>query len=584
VPGALEVEATGPDGAVVSFTPPTASDLVDGVDAVHCSKPSGATFPLGTTTVSCTATDAHGNTAEASFTITVKDTTAPSISGVPGALEVEATGPDGAVVSFTPPTASDLVDGAVAVHCSKASGATFPLGTTTVSCTAVDAHGNGAEASFTVTVKDTTAPTISGVPGTIEVEATGPAGAVVSYTAPTASDLVDGVVAVNCSKASGATFPLGTTTVNCTATDAHGNTAEASFSVTVKDTTAPALSLPGTLEVEATGPSGAVVSYSVSANDLVDGDRPVSCSKPSGATFPLGDTVVSCSAVDDHGNMATNSFIVRVVDSTKPVLVGPGDLTLEATGPMTVVNFAVTASDAVDGALTPTCTPASGSSFPVGTTKITCWATDSHGNTGVLEFNVNVVDTTKPELTVPADMVLTATSPAGTVANYTVSATDLTGPVTAAASPPSGSVCPLGTHPVSCTATDSHGNVTQKSFNVTVIYGWSNVLQPINADGTSIFKLGSTIPVKFKLMGASGGITNATARLYCAKMSSGVAGTELEAISTSAADSGNTFRYDSTGGQYIFNLGTKSLSEGTWQLRIDLGDGVTHTVFISLKK
>jgi hypothetical protein len=69
-----------------------------------------------------------------------------------------------------------------------------------------------------------------------------------------------------------------------------------------------------------------------------------------------------------------------------------------------------------------------------------------------------------------------------------------------------------------------------------------------------------------------------------AKISSGVVGTELEAASTSAADSGNTFRYDATSAQYIFNLGTKSLSQGTWQVRIDLGDGSTNLVLISLKK
>lgn len=113
---------------------------------------------------------------------------------------------------------------------------------------------------------------------------------------------------------------------------------------------------------------------------------------------------------------------------------------------------------------------------------------------------------------------------------------------------------------------------------------WSNVLQPINADGSSIFKLGRTVPVKFKLTDESAGITDLPAKLYLSKVSNGIAGTEIEAVSTSAADSGNTFRYDPADGQYIFNLGTKSLSEGTWQLRIDLLDGVTHTVVISLRK
>jgi hypothetical protein len=106
----------------------------------------------------------------------------------------------------------------------------------------------------------------------------------------------------------------------------------------------------------------------------------------------------------------------------------------------------------------------------------------------------------------------------------------------------------------------------------------SGVLQPINSDGSSIFKLGRTVPVKVQLTGAAAGITNATLTLYVAEVTSSVVGTDMEAVSTSAADSGNTFRYDSTSGQYVFNLSTKSLAQGTWQLRIDLGDGVSHVV------
>src|SRR5262249_11750996 len=108
-------------------------------------------------------------------------------------------------------------------------------------------------------------------------------------------------------------------------------------------------------------------------------------------------------------------------------------------------------------------------------------------------------------------------------------------------------------------------------------------LQPINPDGSSIFKKGSTVPVKFMLQGVSAGITNLVAKLTAAKVSNGIEGTALEAVSTSAADTGNQFRYDPSCNQSIFNLSTKSLTTGTWSLRADLGDGVTHQVNISLK-
>src|SRR5262249_18491298 len=161
--------------------------------------------------------------------------TGPTISGTPADINnVEATSASGAVVTYTNPTATDVVDGSVAVSCVPASGSTFALGSTTVTCTATDAHGNSSSTTFHATVVDTTAPTITNVPANIPgVEATGPT-TPVSYSNPTASDTVDGSVVVSCVPASGAGFPVGTTTVNCTATDGHGNAAHASFTVTVQ--------------------------------------------------------------------------------------------------------------------------------------------------------------------------------------------------------------------------------------------------------------------------------------------------------------------------------------------------------------
>lgn len=118
---------------------------------------------------------------------------------------------------------------------------------------------------------------------------------------------------------------------------------------------------------------------------------------------------------------------------------------------------------------------------------------------------------------------------------------------------------------------------------MTVTYAWSGVLQPINGDGSSVFKLGSTVPVKFQLAGASAGITNLPAKLYIAQSDNVDPTAVNEAVSTAAADSGNTFRYDSTAHQYVFNLSTKSLSKGTWHIRVDLGDGTSNVVGLKLK-
>jgi hypothetical protein len=278
--------------------------------------------------------------------------------------------------------------------------------------------------------------------------------------------------------------------------------------------------------------------------------------------------------------------MVTVTDTTAPVL-SVKDVTAEATSSAgAAVTYSATAKDLVDGSTAVTCTVLSGSTFKIGDTLVTCSTADKAGNTASADFTVTVQDTTAPVLAKPADITLTATSAAGAVATYAPKATDaVDGSVAATCTPASGSTFALGVTQVSCQATDKAGNKSASQvFNVTVTVPWSNVLAPLNADGSSIYKIGSTVPVKFQLTGTAAGITNLTAKLYYAKISNSTPGTEVEAISTSAADTGNQFRYDSTAKQYIFNLSTKGFSEGTYQLRVDLGDGIAHTVNITSRK
>jgi hypothetical protein len=234
-PANQTLEATSAAGAAATFSA-TATDAV-GVTSLTYSAASGSTFPLGTTTVTVTAKDAAGNTSTGSFTITVKDTTAPALT-VPASIVAEATSASGAAVSYPAASATDAV-GVTSLTYSAASGSTFPLGTTTVTVTAKDAAGNTSTGSFTITVKDTTAPALT-VPANIVAEATSASGAAVSYPTATATDAV-GVTSLTYSAASGSTFALGATTVTVTAKDAAGNTSTGSFTITVRDTTAPTL-------------------------------------------------------------------------------------------------------------------------------------------------------------------------------------------------------------------------------------------------------------------------------------------------------------------------------------------------------
>lgn len=138
----------------------------------------------------------------------------------------------------------------------------------------------------------------------------------------------------------------------------------------------------------------------------------------------------------------------------------------------------------------------------------------------------------------------------------------------------------VGVYTLTYTATDSHNNSSSVSRSVDVFYSWSGFTQPVDMNGLSVFKLGSTIPLKFSLTGGNANVTSITARLYLAKMSDGIAGTEQAAGSTSSADIGNIFRFQN--GTYTFNLSTKGMSAGTWQLRVDMGDGAIHAAVLSL--
>ena len=104
------------------------------------------------------------------------------------------------------------------------------------------------------------------------------------------------------------------TQVNCTAVDADPQ----SFSVTVVDSTAPDLVVPGDMMVEATSASGADVSYTVSASDAV-GVSSLSCDHDPGH-FDFGTTTVTCTAQDAAANNTQKSFAVTVHDATPPAI------------------------------------------------------------------------------------------------------------------------------------------------------------------------------------------------------------------------------------------------------------------------
>jgi hypothetical protein len=152
LPADIAAEATSPAGATVAWSA-SATDAEDAAPPTPtCVPASGWTFPLGVTAVQCSVTDDGGLHDSGSFQVTVVDTTAPSLVGMPADGGLVTGNPSGTTLAYTPPTATDLADPAPIVACLPASGSPIGVGTTTVTCTARDAAGNSAAASFAVAV------------------------------------------------------------------------------------------------------------------------------------------------------------------------------------------------------------------------------------------------------------------------------------------------------------------------------------------------------------------------------------------------------------------------------------------------
>jgi gliding motility-associated-like protein len=276
---------------------------------------SGSVFPVGLTTVTFEATDLAGNATSCSFTVEVIDVEAPEVSCASDIFMSNDEGACGAEVSYSLPVATDncAVTEVVLVE-GFASGDFFPVGTTTVTYAISDAAGNTSFCSFDVVITDDEVPTIVCANDLTIGNDYGQCGAVVNYPLPNAFDncsdvtvtLVDGLP-------SGSFFELGSTELTFIATDASGNTATCSYTITVVDNQAPIIICQEDIVqvdpvVEYNDPE--VVDNCFATITMIEG-------LPSGSTFDHGYTVITYVAQDLAGNTDTCSFNILI--NTPPI-------------------------------------------------------------------------------------------------------------------------------------------------------------------------------------------------------------------------------------------------------------------------
>lgn len=444
--------------AIVNYPPPTTTGASCG--AVSCSQGSGTAFPIGTTTVVC-----FGETGDAaSFNVTVTDTVNPTISCPLNQTAAEDTPGSGfATVTYSDPAASDD-SGSVAVTCDHDSGSSFPVGTTTVRCTATDPANNTASCTFTVSVSGTACALTC--PSNISVDAdAGQCGAIVDYPDPSANAC--GTVAS--SPASGTFFDIGTTTVHVTTSAGQS----CSFTITVKEHTPPTVVTPSPVTAVADANCQAAIPDFVTdlnaSDNCSDGDfLTITQNLAAGTVVGAGPHTVVITVTDASNNSTTVNATFTVTDAAPPVI------TLNGANPITVechtsfTDPGATAHDTCAGNFAATASSNVNVNAP-GTYTITYTASDPSGNAATpVTRTVNVVDTISPVITLNGANPMTVechttfTDPGATAADSCAGSRPVTATGTVNANVP-------GTYTITYSASDGNGHTTTTTRTVNVL-------------------------------------------------------------------------------------------------------------------
>ncbi len=173
------------------------------------------------------------------------------------------------------------------------------------------------------------------------------------------------------------------------------------------DAVPPALTIPDDLSIEAIGVTTPAILGSATAIDLVDGSVTVTNDAP--ASFPVGITLVTYSATDLAGNIATATQKVTITDTTAPTLSIPADITLSSAdgSPVSGAIGTASATDLVDG--TVSVTNDAPALFPIGITTVTYQAVDSAGNIATDTQVITVVYANPPASAAIPSLTLVAT-------------------------------------------------------------------------------------------------------------------------------------------------------------------------------
>jgi HYR domain/Secretion system C-terminal sorting domain len=321
---------------LIQFSTSGASTVIGFGDA------SGVLFNLGTTTVTYDLYVGGLLYQSCSFMVTVEDCEPPEIICPSNVLDCNDPGVCGAVVwGLTPIITDNCGLGSINLFdilppnglgfsgTGDASGLFFDVGTSNIKYTVTDFAGNTSTCSFMITITDCEAPFFTCADKST-CNTVGLCSANVSLTAPVITDNCPGPITFSTS-ATSSVFPVGTTIVTNTATDAAGNTYSCTFKVTVKDCELPTISCPANKVVcNTAGLCNATVALPAPiGSDNCPGV--ITTSSATSGIFPVGTHTIFYKAIDLAGNTKSCSFTVKVNDCEKPTIVCPVNMTINNT-------------------------------------------------------------------------------------------------------------------------------------------------------------------------------------------------------------------------------------------------------------
>ena len=422
-------------------------------------------FPVGATTVTWSAT-VGGNTFTATQLVTVSDNVNPTITA-PSAVSVNTDAgicTASSVALGTPVTA----DNCTVANVTNDAPATFPAGATNVTWTVTDAAGNTATAIQVVTVTDIINPTIT-APSAVSANT--------DASSCTATSVVLGtpVTADNCTVANvtndaPSAFPVGTTTVTWTVTDAAGNTAIATQEVTVTDNVNPTITAPAAVSVNADAGSCDATSVTLGTPVTADNCTVANVTNDAPTTFPGGATTVTWTVTDAAGNIATATQEVTVTDNENPTITAPPAVSVNVdAGSCDAASVTLGIPVTADNCTVANVTNDAPTSFPSGATMVTWTVTDAAGNTATATQEVIVTDNVNPTITAPAAVSVNADAGSceatGIALGTPVTADNCTVATVTNDAPTS---FPSGATTVTWTVTDAAGNIATTTQEVTV--------------------------------------------------------------------------------------------------------------------